>query len=359
MNFTLIKEVSAISPVLITGHNGFKGSWLVQILDVLGINNVGLSLDVEEDSLYARCKLIGTRHEYLCDINNFKHVKDIVSHVKPSVVMHLAAQPIVSIANSDPYSTIQTNVLGTLNLLESVRQVGGVRAVGLVTTDKVYKNLNLKQKKFKESDELGGTEPYGASKAAAEMLAQGYRQILFDSVQTNLISLRSGNVIGGGDWGEDRLIPDIIKSCKNNKFMLVRYPNAIRPWQHVLEAIFCYLDIAKYMYLNKMNKVITWNVGVNEHHWTVIKIIKLFQSQFLNFSYKIAKDKKFLETKILQLSNKKFSQMFKWRPILNMSQTINFTIEWYKILVDSKIPNLKQITNSQIKFFLDARSKRY
>ena len=346
--------------VFITGHTGFKGAWLSYVLKLLGAKVYGYSL--KPKSRYSFFELLIMNKGYFekniyANILELKKIKKEIRKAKPDIVFHLAAQALVRKSYKNPLETYNVNYIGSLNLMHACLNQKSIKSIVLVTSDKVYE-VN-KKKVFKETDRLGGLDPYSASKASAEIAISSFASSFFDLKKVGIATVRAGNVIGGGDWGEDRLIPDIIKSCKNNKFMLVRYPNAIRPWQHVLEAIFCYLDIARYMYLNKMNKLMTWNVGVNEHHWTVIKIIKLFQSQFLNFSYKIAEDKKFLETKILQLSNKKFSQMFKWRPILNMSQTINFTIEWYKILVDSKIPNLKQITNSQIKFFLDARSKRY
>ena len=356
MNFTLLKEVSAISPVLITGHNGFKGSWLVQILDVLGINNVGLSLDVEEDSLYARCKLIGTRHEYLCDINNFKHVKDIVSHVKPSVVMHLAAQPIVSIANSDPYSTIQTNVLGTLNLLESVRQVGGVRAVGLVTTDKVYKNLNLKQKKFKESDELGGTEPYGASKAAAEMLAQGYRQILFDSVQTNLISLRSGNVIGGGDFSKDRLIPDMVRARMSSQVMQLRNPQSTRPWQHVLDPLFGYLSAIEYSLKNAKSEYIEFNFGPRDGVEMTVQDVLNKALDLFPIKYELCTEgitTSFHEAKYLQLDSELARKILGWESKITSTQAIIDTLTWWNEYLGNN--DARSLCISQIKNYLNLK----
>lgn len=354
MNFTHLRELSASSPVLVTGHNGFKGSWLVQILDSLGINNVGLSLDTEEDSLYARCNLIGTRQEYSCDINNFNHVKEIISSVKPSAVMHLAAQPIVSIANSDPYSTIQTNVMGTLNLLESIRQVGGVKVVGVVTTDKVYKNLNLKQKKFKESDELGATEPYGASKAATEMLVQGYRQILFDSVQTNLISLRSGNVIGGGDFSKDRLMPDMVRARISSQVMQLRNPQSTRPWQHVLDPLFGYLSAIEYSLTRAKPEYSEFNFGPQDGEEMTVQDVLDEALRVFPINYALSTEgnvASFHEAKYLQLDSELARRILGWESKITSRQAIIDTLTWWNEYLGNN--DAKTLCNSQIENYLN------
>ena len=346
--------------VFITGHTGFKGAWLSYVLKLLGSKVYGYSL--KPDSRYSFFELLKMNKGFFqkniyANILELKKIKKEIKKAKPEIVFHLAAQALVGKSYKKPLETHNINYIGSLNLLNSCLNQKSIKSIILITSDKVY-NIN-KKKKFKETDRLGGLDPYSASKASAEIAISSFARSFFDFKKVGIATVRSGNVIGGGDWGEDRLIPDIIKSCKNNKLMLVRYPNAIRPWQHVLEAIFCYLDIAKNMYLNKNNQFTSWNVGVNEQNWTVIKIIKLFQSQFPNLSYKLIKKKKFLETKILQLNNKKFSKNFKWRPVLNISKAINFTIDWYKFFLDKKIYNLKNITESQINFFLDVKFKRY
>jgi CDP-glucose 4,6-dehydratase len=356
MNFTHLRELSASSPVLVTGHNGFKGSWLVQILDYLEINNVGLSLDTEEDSLYERCKLVGTRQEYFCDINNFSTVKDLVAAIKPSVVLHLAAQPIVSIASSDPYSTIQTNVMGTLNLLESVRQVGGVKAVGVVTTDKVYKNRNLKQKKFKECDELGATEPYGASKAAAEMLVQGYRQILFDSVQTNLITLRSGNVIGGGDFSKDRLIPDIVRARMSSQAMQLRNPQSTRPWQHVLDPLLGYLLAVEYSLTNVESEYTEFNFGPQDGEEMTVKDLLDEALSVFPIKYELCKEDfaaTFHEAKYLQLDSELARRILGWESRISSKQAIIDTFTWWDEYLGSK--DARTLCNSQIEKYMEIR----
>ena len=356
MNFTHLRELSASSPVLVTGHNGFKGSWLVQILDYLGLNNVGLSLDTEEDSLYARCNLIGTRQEYTCDINDFNHVKDIISSVKPSVVMHLAAQPIVSIANSDPYSTIQTNVMGTLNLLEAVRQAGGVKVVGVVTTDKVYKNLNLKQKKFKESDELGATEPYGASKAATEMLVQGYRKILFDSVQTNLISLRSGNVIGGGDFSKDRLIPDMVRARISSQVMKLRNPQSTRPWQHVLDPLFGYLSAIEYSLTSAHSGYSEFNFGPQDGEEMTVQDVLEEALRVFPINYELSNEGNFAsfhEAKYLQLDSDLARRILGWESKITSRQAIIDTLTWWNEYLNNN--DAKTLCNSQIENYLNRK----
>lgn len=356
MNLTHLKEVSAISPVLVTGHNGFKGSWLVQMLDYLGINNVGLSLDTEEDSLYARCRLMGTRQEYSCDINNFDHVKKIVLSVKPSVVLHLAAQPIVSTANSDPYSTIQTNVMGTLNLLESIRQVGGVKAVGVVTTDKVYKNNDLKLKKFKESDELGATEPYGASKAAVEMLVQGYRRILFHSFQTNLISLRSGNVIGGGDFSKDRLIPDMVRARMSSQIMQLRNPLSTRPWQHVLDPLFGYLSAVEYSLTDTNLAHCEFNFGPQDGEDITVQDVLDNALRVFPINYEICNESNFPsfhEAKYLQLDSELARRILGWESKIASTQAITDTLNWWNAYLNNE--DARSLCNSQIENYLNPK----
>jgi CDP-glucose 4,6-dehydratase len=353
MNFTHLKEISASSPVLVTGHNGFKGTWLVQILDFLGIANVGLSLEVEDDSLYSRCKLPGTRQEFDCDINNFNQVKEIISSVKPSVVFHLAAQPIVSIANNDPYSTIQTNVMGTLNLLESVRIVGGVKAVGIVTTDKVYRNFDLKSKKFKECDELGATEPYGASKAAVEMLVQGYRKILEETVQTKLVALRSGNVIGGGDFSKDRLMPDMVRARLNSEKLHIRNPESTRPWQHVLDPLFGYLAAIEYCLKSGTTTHNEFNFGPeNENEMTVQDVLEKALEIFpIDYEYSsISNSPSFHEAKYLQLDSELAGRVLGWNCRISSQQAVIDTLKWWNDFLDHQ--DARALCRSQIEQYL-------
>jgi len=339
MVFTHLSRVSASSPVLVTGHNGFKGSWLVQILDFLGIENIGLSLDAEDDSLYTRCNLVGSRTEFSCDLNNYGEVLEIVASVKPSVVLHLAAQPIVSIASTDPYSTIQTNVMGTLNLLESIRQVGGVDSVGIVTTDKVYKNNDFKKKRFKENDELGATEPYGASKAAVEMIVQGYSKILFETKQTKLISLRSGNVIGGGDFAKDRLIPDMVRAKISSEVMQLRNPKSTRPWQHVLEPLVGYLLAIEYSLANPKPNHYEFNFGPSEgEELTVQELLNIALSVF-PIDYELCTEdasKDFHEAKYLQLDSELASLVLGWKSRFSSEQAVVKTLTWWDKYFNNK-----------------------
>jgi len=339
MDFTHLSRVSASSPVLVTGHNGFKGSWLVQILDFLGIENIGLSLEAEDDSLYTRCNLVGSRTEFSCDLNNYGEVLEIVASVKPSVVLHLAAQPIVSIASTDPYSTIQTNVMGTLNLLESIRQVGGVDSVGIVTTDKVYKNNDFKKKRFKENDELGATEPYGASKAAVEMIVQGYSKILFETKQTKLILLRSGNVIGGGDFAKDRLIPDMVRAKISSEVMQLRNPKSTRPWQHVLEPLVGYLLAIEYSLANPKPNHYEFNFGPSEgEELTVEELLNIALSVF-PIDYELCTEdapKDFHEAKYLQLDSELASLVLGWKSRFSSEQAVVKTLTWWDKYFNNK-----------------------
>lgn len=346
--------------VFITGHTGFKGAWLSYVLKLLGAKIYGYSLKPQSKNSFFELFQMGNNFfekNIYANILNFKKIKKKVLEIKPDIVFHLAAQSLVRKSYKKPLETFNINYIGSLNLISACLEQKSIKSIVIATSDKVYDTS--KTKIFNEKDRIGGLDPYSASKASAEIAIKSFASSFFDLTKVGIATVRAGNVIGGGDWGDDRLIPDIIKSLKKKKLLLIRYPKAIRPWQHVLEAIFCYIDIAKHLYTKRTNQFETWNIGVQDHTWKVIKIIKVFKSEFSDLSFKIIRSKSFFETNTLKLSNKKFSKTFNWKPVLNTSGAVNFTIKWYKIFLKNNINTLRQITKNQINFFLNARSKIY
>ena len=232
--------ISINGPVLVTGHTGFKGTWLTLLLEKLGVEVIGYSLEPEKDSLYARIGREGMISEKFADVRNFTAVQKFVDITKPVAVIHLAAQPLVLESFRSPRETFDTNVMGTVNLLESAFKSESVLAFLAITTDKVYKNEN-KGLAFKESDALAGKDPYSASKVGSEAAVDAWQQISKSLGGPRVTAIRAGNVIGGGDWAKNRLVPDLIRGFKSGSKTIIRNPRSLRPWQHVLEPLSGYL----------------------------------------------------------------------------------------------------------------------
>ncbi|MCP9451942.1 MAG: CDP-glucose 4,6-dehydratase [Nitrospira sp.] len=234
--------------VLVTGHTGFKGSWLAQWLSRLGASVAGVALPpVTEPNLFTLARIDKLLDGYFCDIRSFDSLIGIIKAVQPEIVFHLAAQPLVRVGYRMPVETIETNVMGTTYLLEALRTVKSLLVAVLATTDKVYRNREH-LRSFREDDPLGGDDPYSASKAAMEMIVDGYRRSFFDERGVAVATVRAGNVIGGGDWSADRLIPDAIRAWSKGEVLRVRRPDAVRPWQHVLEPLCGYLRLAELLW---------------------------------------------------------------------------------------------------------------
>ena len=259
--------------IFITGHTGFKGSWLTYILYLSGAKLVGYSLRPKNrfDNFYL-LKLDKKIKNYYGDIRNKKVIESKIKKFNPDILFHLAAQPLVKESYKNPEFTFSTNVIGTLNVLEIIKEVKSVKSAIIVTSDKCYKNYE-KISGYSEDDELGGEDPYSASKAAAENIFFSYQKSFFNNKnKIGLVSVRAGNVIGGGDWSEDRIIPDLIKSIIYRKKFIIRSPKSTRPWQHIFDLINGYLILSKRIYgNNKLNG--SWNFGPNKNHITVKQVI--------------------------------------------------------------------------------------
>ena len=335
--------------VLITGHTGFKGSWLTLVLTSLGARVWGYSLtDISNYELFKNLvsedKFINNKlfNHNEGNINDERELNSFVHKVQPDIVFHLAAQPLVRKSYKEPIKTWETNVLGTLKLMEALKPLKKLCLLVVVTSDKVYENIEDKSL-FKETDRIGGDDPYSASKAATEILVASWRKSFcglasHQSRTLSIASVRSGNVIGGGDWSEDRLIPDIVKSLHNNKVIKLRNPESCRPWLHVLDSLNGYLILAEKTYKSKQlnSKNLkdfesSFNFGPNKKS---LKTTKDLVEECLNYwagNWEIINtDDEFKEAKHLSLSSEKSIELLNWSPKLNFEKTVRFTINWYK-----------------------------
>jgi len=338
--------------ILVTGATGFKGAWLCLWLSLLGAKVTACGMKKNSQKLFFNFKLENKIKTYFFDINNYPDFEKVIKKSKPEIIFHLAAQPLVIKSYLDPLNTFKTNILGSLNLLEIVRRNKFVKSLIIITTDKVYKN-NDKIKLFKETDEIGGNDPYSASKASVELIIKSYKKSFYCNNYVGVASCRAGNVIGGGDFSKNRLIPDIINSLLKNKKIILRNPNFIRPWQHVLEPIIGYMMLAKLTY--KYPKLYSGEYNFGPNISSCKKVRELVQKsieiwgngEFINNN---KNNKKFNEHKNLFLSILKAKKILKWKPILNFNESIKITIEWYKeVYLNNASPY--KISKKQIKFF--------
>jgi CDP-glucose 4,6-dehydratase len=330
-NFNNLKKFWNKKRVFITGHTGFKGTWLCIILNYLNSKIIGYSLKPKKNSFFNKTNIEKKlSSNYYLNVSNINKLKKKIKLSNPEIIFHLAAQPLVIESYKNPLKTFKTNFIGTLNLLECIRDIKSVKSVVIITTDKVYK-ISKKNKIFKEDDELGGYDPYSASKVSAEVVTSSYIKSFFQNsnLKGRVSTARSGNVIGGGDFTKNRLVPDIMYSINKNKNLTVRNPNHVRPWQHVLDPLVGYLILAQKQYENKMiTSEHSWNFGPNNSNFKkVIEIVNYFKKHF-NFKFKLSKKQNFKETKTLKLNSSKAKKKLKWKPRWNLIQAINNTIDW-------------------------------
>jgi len=314
-------------PVLITGHTGFKGTWLVMYLKSIGVEVCGFSLPMIEGSLYHRANLKNSLSEKFGDIRNIREFEDFVNSIKPSVILHLAAQSLVLDSYHDPIGTFSTNVIGTANVLETARNHRSVLAVGVITTDKVYENRNI-GRRFVEGDSILGEDPYSASKAGSENVVNAWRNLVSKSHELNISVFRAGNVIGGGDMAANRLFPDIVRAWENNDEILVRNPMSTRPWQHVLDPLRGYVMAIENSIREKKDH--TLNFGPTENSMTVEAVLKEVKKLWpeLNIRQKISEQNEY-ESVLLDLDSNKAQRLLNWIPIYTQAQSIQKTLEWW------------------------------
>ena len=334
--------------ILITGCSGFTGSWLILYFLLHGAKIYGYSKNPPfKKSLFETLNLkqkITFLEGDICDLKKFSK---FYQNSKPDYIFHLAANPIVNDCHYNPINAYHTNTLGTLNLLETVRNFNFKKKISLniITTDKVYKNSNLKIK-FNEKNTLGGEDPYSSSKVCAELICETYYKSYFKNKKINVNMMRSGNIIGGGDWSKNRLIPDIINSYLNKKVLILRNPKHTRPWQHIFDVVNSYALIAGKIYIKNNNKFSAWNIGpLKEKEFTVDDLIKIINKK-LNKKIKIKiKKGNFLEKQHLQLNSSKIYKKLKIKNKINTINAINLTIDWYLNFSKNKKFSEEQLKN--------------
>jgi CDP-glucose 4,6-dehydratase len=330
LGVTIFGDVYKNRRVLITGHTGFKGSWLALWLKNLGAKITGLAL--APNSTPSHWDLLNLDiDDRRVDVRDFKAVSDTVNFSSPEIVFHLAAQPLVRRSYKDPLKTWSTNVIGTANILEACRKISGLRAIVVITTDKCYENQN-RELGYREDDRLGGRDPYSASKASAELVVSSYRDSFFDQNSGSLLaSARAGNVIGGGDWSEDRLIPDLVRAIDKGEMLKVRYPKATRPWQHVLEPLSGYLCLGQKLLEGKKEFAEAWNFGPDDSgNLTVEMVLSHFKELWSSVNWQVIDSPQLHEEKILHLNSNKSFQQLNWKPVWSFQEGLSATAEWYK-----------------------------
>ncbi len=346
-----IKNFYKNKRVLVTGHTGFKGSWLINVLLSVNAKVAGYSKIDEKKKIYEKFCEFRKVKNYYGDITDFKKLKNSIKNFKPQIIFHLAAQALVSKSFADPYETINTNLIGTLNILEIIKDYKKIRSTVIITSDKCYFNQEV-NRGYKENDILGGKDPYSASKAAAENIFFAYNDSFFKSQKNiGVATTRAGNVIGGGDWSKDRIVPDIVKSFILDKKLIVRNKNSTRPWQHVLEPISGYLLLGLNLYNKPKKYSESWNFGpkINET-LKVSQIVKIFIEN-LKSKKKIkivfSRKKKFKESKLLRLDSKKAKKKLGWKNKWGMKDSIKETSLWYKNYLSKT--NMKDYSKLQIR----------
>lgn len=361
-NMVALESIYNGKTVFITGHTGFKGSWLSIWLNLLGAKVVGYALKPPtEPSLFKTCNLQKRLISIEGDVRDFEYLKENIVKHKPEIVFHMAAQSLVRLSYQDPLLTYSTNVMGTVNLLEAIRQTKTVKAVIIVTSDKCYENKDGTWS-YKESDPMGGHDPYSSSKGCAELVTKAYLNTYFnpDNFKENgvsLASVRAGNVIGGGDWAKDRLIPDCIKACSSKRPIIIRYPNAVRPWQHVLEPLLGYLLLAKSLYEHGCKHAGAWNFGPNDEDskpvkWLVEKIIEIWKE---NASWENDSSFNPYEASSLRLDCFKANSELGWSPVWDLNTALQKTVEWFKAYIKNE--EMLDFTISQIQAYEKAMQK--
>lgn len=343
--------------VLITGHTGFKGTWLSVWLRLLEAEVAGVALAPDQEpSMYAALGGDKLSHSFLCDIRDADRIFDIFADFKPEVVFHLAAQSLVGRGYSDPVGTVTTNVGGTVVVLEAIRRVPTVRAVVNVTSDKCYENKEWAWP-YRESDPLGGADPYSASKAAVEILAAAYRRSFFGPERgAAMATARAGNVIGGGDWAADRLIPDVVRALAGGSKIVLRQPSAVRPWQHVLEPLHGYLRLGCVLATMGSRFAESWNFGPVDAGVVSVgelarEVVAAWGNDNTNEPIVDAAVAPYAESRVLRLDVSKARQELNWHPLLTIGEAVQLTVDWYRDYYAGR-RNLHEKTVSQITDFM-------
>jgi CDP-glucose 4,6-dehydratase len=329
-------EIYRGKKVLVTGDTGFKGGWLSLWLYKIGAHVIGYALDPPTKPSFYNAVELGKFIEHVSgDIRDREHLEKTVQRYKPDFIFHLAAQSLVRESYRDPIATFETNIIGTANILEAARKSQSMQACVIITSDKCYENLE-RQYAYRETDPLGGHDPYSSSKACAEIVTTAYRRSFFSESSAErhkpgLATARAGNVIGGGDWGNNRILPDCVRALSQGKEVIVRNPDHIRPWQYVLEPLYGYLLLGSMLSLDHGYEG-AWNFGpLYQDYLTVKKLVELVIDEWRSGSYRIERDRYGMhEAAMLQLDATKAFEKLDWKSIYGIEETIRRTIAWYR-----------------------------
>jgi len=364
LNTGMFANIYQGKKVLVTGHTGFKGSWLSLWLAQMGAEVFGYALEPpSEPSLFdeARVQSMLSGHE-IGDVRDSDHLSAYMEEVRPEIVFHLAAQPLVRRSYIEPAETYATNVMGTVNLLEAVRHTDSVRVCQVITSDKCYENHEWVYA-YRENDPMGGYDPYSNSKGCVELVVAAYLKSFFNPEKIgkhgmSLSSVRAGNVIGGGDWAEDRIVPDCFRSLERNETIIVRNPHAIRPWQHVLEPLSGYLWLAAKQHLEPGQYEAGWNFGpggvgnVSVADITTM-LVKAWGSG--SWSCEHANTEKVHEARFLKLDITKARDLLEWYPVNSVSDAIGVTVAWYHARAEGA--ELQAVTLAQISAYCESAAR--
>ena len=338
--------------IFLTGHTGFKGCWFYRFLEILGAQVFGYALPPNGNSLYASIYGQQSENGAYADIRDLNTLKREASVFAPDVVFHFAAQPLVRESYKRPIYTYETNVMGTLNLLEAVRSIESVKAVIIITTDKCYRDMGWEWG-YRETDSLGGADPYSSSKACVELLCDAWRSSYFNKTGVALATVRAGNVIGGGDWADDRIVPDAMRAFQRGLPLVIRSPRAIRPWQHVLEPLYGYVLLAESLYDDREVFEKAWNFGpISSDARSVENVVQSIVALWgKEARYVISEDSSFRESQILRLDSSSAMQKIGWKPYLSFDDAISMTVDWYKRVYDGA--DALAVTDDQIISYMD------
>ncbi len=356
----MLKDFYKGKKVFITGGTGFKGAWLCLLLKKLGAEIFDYSLAPPSNpSLWELADVKSVCTHIRADILNKSYLKEQVMAVQPDILVHMAAQSLVRPSYESPYETLNINIMGTASVLEAVLACNSIKSTLIITSDKAYENIG-KQYPYTEKDRMGGHDPYSASKGAAELVIHSYRKSFFDLTKQGIASVRAGNVIGGGDFAKDRLIPDMARSFNKGTLVELRYPNATRPWQHVLDPLYGYLLLAKELFNEPQAYSEGWNFGpLNNEAHTVEEVVQHFTKKWNNISHKptdmksftISQQQHLYEAAFLGLDCTKAYTKLSWLPRLTFTESIDLTAIWYRAWSMEKT-NLINLCVQQISDFL-------
>ena len=340
--------------VFLTGHTGFKGSWLSLWLQSMGVIVKGYSLDVNtKPALFTQANVAAEMESEIGDIRNLEQLTESIISFSPDILIHMAAQPLVRLSYQEPVDTYTTNVIGTVNVLEAARKCSNIKAIVSVTTDKCYENKEWEWG-YRENEPMGGYDPYSSSKGCAELVTSAYRRSFFNGKDTaSLASARAGNVIGGGDWSEDRLIPDILRAFEKLEPVVIRNPLSTRPWQHVLEPLSGYLVLAENLYNHGDEFAEGWNFGPKDEgckpvDWILDMMVETWGG---GASWRLDKNNNQHEAGFLKLDCSKAANRLKWEPKWELQETLESIINWHQNYLNGH--NVKKECLKEIKKYIN------